>query len=291
MAENVRLTMLNSLAGGDFEESLDRQRDWGIEVLDLKDGIFGKSVLELTDDEAERAASMARERGLEVYCLSTGLFFGEVEEGEEEFRSRHLDRVERACRLAGIFRPRFVRLLAARTSRRHRVRDAVAYLRAEAPWVLEFYGRAVEEIAEAGFEVTIENEIGGCLLSNPQEVLAFFHALPSAAQPWFTWDVQNMWQMGTFPAREVYRTLRPLIGYLHLKGGMAEEEGTALKWRSALEDATWPVGGIVRAVASDGVSPVICLNYPHGEAKPGYDYDDLVQRDLAYVRSILREVS
>jgi hypothetical protein len=34
------------------------------------------------------------------------------------------------------------------------------------------------------------------------------------------------------------------------------------------------------------VSPVICLNPPHGQAIEGYDYTDLTRRDLEFVRMI-----
>ena len=38
-------------------------------------------------------------------------------------------------------------------------------------------------------------------------------------------------------------------------------------------------------VAADGVSDVICLNPSHGKPKDGYDYTDVVERDLDFLRS------
>jgi sugar phosphate isomerase/epimerase len=102
----------------------------------------------------------------------------------------------------------------------------------------------------------------------------------------FTYDVQNLWQMGTFPTLDVYRTLKPLIGYFHLKGGKAGDDGRLL-WKSTLEDASWPVVEMTREVVRDGVSPVICLNPSHGGKLEGYDYNRMVQRDLEYIRSVL----
>ena len=75
-----------------------------------------------------------------------------------------------------------------------------------------------------------------------------------------------------------------VIGYVHLKGGMAEEEGGRLKWKSSLEDATWPVKEVMEQVVADGTSPVVCLNPSHGEIKPDYDMDDIVKRDIDYLR-------
>jgi hypothetical protein len=107
----------------------------------------------------------------------------------------------------------------------------------------------------------------------------------------FTWDVQNFWQMGSFPSLEVYRALRPLIRYYHVKGGLCVEPRGKLVYRSALEDASWPVEEITREVLRDAVSPVICLNPPHGDTKEGYDYEDLTRRDLAFLRRRFGELA
>jgi hypothetical protein len=84
-----------------------------------------------------------------------------------------------------------------------------------------------------------------------------------------------------------------VLGYYHLKGG--QHDGTALKltWRSSLEDASWPVLDITRAVVADGGSPVICLNPSHGAPKPREPSEELnladaTKADIDYVR---REVA
>ena len=139
--------------------------------------------------------------------------------------------------------------------------------------------------------MVIENEVHGCIWSRPEEILSFFQMLDRDGKVLLTWDVQNLWQMGTFPSVEVYEQLKPLIGLVHLKGGMVEGSSRQLKWRSALEDASWPVAEIVGRIIADGASPVICLNPSHGEARPGYNYDDVVGRDLAFMRRTFPEVA
>jgi len=91
----------------------------------------------------------------------------------------------------------------------------------------------------------------------------------------FTWDIVNAWKMGTYPTVEVYEALRPLLGYVHVKGGQAAADDPAkLKWKVGLDEASWPVREVIQAVVDDGVSPVICLNPAHGEWKTDYDYGD-----------------
>jgi hypothetical protein len=300
----VQLTILNSMAGTDFVQALDQHVQWGTSVLDLKDAIFGKAVADLTDDEAVRAAELIRERGLTVHCLSSGLFLDEVEAGEEHFRTQHLGRVPRLIEIARILQPRMIRLLAATTRRRAELPDCIPYLRSGHPWLLRFYAEAAQQIADAGFQATLENEVDGCIFSSPGEVIQFFSE-PGMEALCFTWDAQNMWQLGTFPTLEVYAALkmgtgnpvsslsetgacphfqRPLLAYFHLKGGQHDGASTALRWATALEDASWPVLEVTRQVVADGVSPVICLNPSHGARKEGYDYADIVRRDLEFIR-------
>jgi sugar phosphate isomerase/epimerase len=279
----VQLTILNAMAAKDFEQALDRHVEWNLKTLDLKDGIFGKSILDLTDDDAANAAKLISARRLSTYCMSTGLFFDDIEKGEAYFRKEHLGKVRRAVEIARILKPRFVRLLAARSAKRAEFGDGVEHIRKNAPWLITLYKEAISQIATAGFDATIENEVHGCLLTNAVEVAAFFGELGKGAKVSFTWDVQNMWQMGAFPSLAVYKKLKPLIGYFHLKGGMADG-GKDLKLASSLEDASWPVLEITRQVVKDGRSPVICLNPSHGAPKPGYDYTDVVKRDIDFLR-------
>ena len=281
---DVSITMLNSMADRDFETALDRHMEWGLRHLDVKDSVFGKGVADLSDAEAGRAAELIDARGLSLYCMSTQLFHGDVEVGEAAFRDTHLEPLERAIAVARILRPSLFRLLSARTVRREQVTDSIAYLRAEHPWVIACYREAVQRLAAAGLRVTIENECHANIFANPEEVTGFFAELDCGDAVNLTWDVQNMWQMGTAPTMDVYRGLRPLLAYYHLKGGQAEPGSRSLRWKSSLEDASWPVREITRQVVADGVSPVMCLNGSHGARKPGYPYDDVLERDLAFVR-------
>src|SRR5215207_5521283 len=91
----VGLTILNSMAGRDFEAALDQHVAWGLKVLDLKDSIFGKGIIDLSDDEAYHAAELIRARQLTVYNFSTMFFFADVGRGEAWFKSQYLDRIER----------------------------------------------------------------------------------------------------------------------------------------------------------------------------------------------------
>lgn len=282
------ITILNSMAGREFEAALDRHVAWGLRWLDLKDGIFGKSIVDLSDVELAAASRMISERGLRVYALSTSLFAENIEAGKAVFLQKHLGSVSRVLEIARELAPIVVRLIAPMTAERRRVFDAVQHVKSEASWLFDLYDEAIARIAGAGFTTVIENESPQSILGRPQEVIAFFAALHNRRHAMFTWDVVNMWQAGTFPTLEVYEALRPVIGYLHLKGGQSDEASPlSLRWKSPLDEASWPVREIVEQVVQDGTCSMICLNPPHGELRPGTDARGWVERDIQYLKRLL----
>lgn len=293
----AKVTILNSMAGKDFEQALDKHVSWNIELLDLKDAIFGKEIVELTEDEAKTAAELIDKNDLAVYCLSTSLFHGAIELGEERFRKDYLRNIGHIINLANTFKPSIIRLLSAQTSKSREgpggsseIKNSIKYIRANHPWLIPLYVEAIDRLYQAGYKVTIENEVGNCIFANPEEIVDFFEELDCPEKVCFTWDVQNLWQMGTYPTMEVYNKLKQLIGYYHLKGGQSCSDSNNLCWKSSLKDASWPVVEITRQVVIDGVSQVICLNPSHGRAKEGYDYSNITKRDLDFIRREIPEV-
>ncbi len=287
----MEIAMLNAMASDHFETSLDLQRQWGIRVLDLKDGIFGKSILELKDGEVEKAASAIEERGLSVHCLTTDIFKTAFELGGREFLRVHRQSVQRVLELASRLRPAAIRVLTPRLENRAEIEDAPFYLYKEARWLFEIIRETADRLADVGVSLCIENEPDNSVFSRPDEVVQFFALLGRPGLVSFTYDVQNLWQMGTFPSLDVYREMKSVIGYLHVKGGIADSATGRLKWRSTLERASWPVDEIIREAVRDKTVPVICLNPSHGIAADRTDSDDPVRADLAYVRQLIADSS
>ncbi|MDF2959952.1 MAG: xylose isomerase-like barrel [Paenibacillus sp.] len=280
------LTMLNSMASKHFETALDQLLEWGITKLDLKDSIFGKSVIDLNREETEQVAAMVKERRQLVYCMSTAIFQDDIEQGEVSFRMLHERWIEQALKVALVLRPRLVRVLSAQSSKRSTFKDSIGYLEAHHPWVFELYRSTIDRFDREGITLTIENDPQNNIFGSPVEILRFFELLNRRGKTHFTFDVQNLWQMGVFPEMGIYTQLKPLIGFLHVKGGIMNPLTKELQWKSSLEDASWPVAEMCRQAISDGTSPVICLNPSHGAIRPGYDYNHVVKRDIDFLRSL-----
>lgn len=292
MSAGVRLTLLNSMAGKEFELALDRHVEWGLHTLDLKNEIYGKAIDELLPDEAERAAAAITARNLDVTTLSTSIFYGEIEQGETVFRAQFNASLDRILQTAPIFKPLNVRLLSARTSQRATFSNSADYIQRQHPWVFAVYREAIQRLHEAGCFVVIENEVHSTIFTHPQEIVAFFEVLDLAGKVGLTWDISNLWEEGTFPTLAVYHQLKPLISLIHLKGSKdVVQDGVTKRFASRLEDASWNVLELVQAAVDDEVSPVICLNPAHGATSPAYNHspEDYYQ-DLLYLRRHIKEI-
>jgi hypothetical protein len=154
------------------------------------------------------------------------------------------------------------------------------------------YAHAIDRLHAAEFQTTIENEVGQCILRTPSDVTALFDELGRREKVCFTYDVQNLWQMGTFPTMHVYEHLSGLVGYLHLKGGQCDEGHSerTLRWRSSLAGASWPVAEITRRAVADGACPVICLNPSHGRPREEGKWEDFTKDDLDFIRQAVPEI-
>lgn len=285
-----KIAMLNHMPSRDFVKSLDLQREWKIHYLDLKEHIFGKELLSLRDDEAKAVAELVSERDMEVYCFSTTLFFEEIEKGEGVFQKEHLEKLDRIIELARIINPKVIRIMAARTAKRSRIINTVPYISESFPWLIPMYRRAVERINAGGYTATIENDANGCIWSRPEEITGFFNALDCAGRVFLTFDIQNLWQMGTYPTMEVFDILEDITGYFHLKGSLPEISGGDTVYACSLEDCRWDVIGITRKALLGKSKSYICLNPVKGKRLEGLCYEDIARADLDYLRNQIKEL-
>jgi hypothetical protein len=303
-ARGVELTVLSAMAGWDFDHAAEQMREWDLSWVDLWGEIYGEPIDALGQATAERGAATLEAANLKAHCLASRIFDDTVEIGEDAFREKHLAALDRALASARILQPKYVRLIAGKFSAVAPGGSNVGVLKRDFPWVAAVYREAVDRILDAGFLPTIENEADSCFLATPQEFLEFFDWLAAPIPRIGTWDIQNAWKMGSFPTVEGYESMRDILGYVHTKGGQAEQGSSDLKWNVGLADASWPVAQIIQAVVDDAISPVICLNPSHGAPKPGYDYGlspldpadypnmvPMTKRDLDYLRSTVRGIN
>jgi sugar phosphate isomerase/epimerase len=273
------------MASADLATAARRHRALDISILDLKDGIFGRAVEDLSADDAALAARVIREEGCSVYCLSSCIGYTDLAEGEALYTERHLGAMRRLTITAHALQPRAIRLLAPRVPPGLSFAACMEYF----PWTIAVYRQLIDLADVAGFDVLLENEAHDCLLASADDCLAFVTGINRPRRLKLIYDVQNLWQMGEFPSVGAVRKLGPILGGLHLKGGQSET-GTALALASPLATASWPVRDVTRAALDLGTVPVICVNPSHGRWPPGYDTWDVALQDLRFLRTHFTEI-
>ena len=298
----MHLSVLAEMLDKDLPTALAVMRDHRLAFVDLKQHVYDSRIHQLDGDQRYRLHDDLRRHNVELYCLASTLGHRNVlATPERGFRDELEQGIANLLETVAIVRPRMIRLLACSAISGTGERLLVTDVDRLAPWVFPAYREAISQIASHGVTVTIENEPDS-LLSSPEEVRTFFARLDGCGDVGFTWDIQNMWQSGVFPSVTVYERMKPVINYVHLKGGrQASTVDSSLRYRCGLETASWPVVDLVRRVIADDISPVVCLNTSHGELPDDDPFGDVAAdvprsrvealRDLAYVRHHFEEFS
>jgi sugar phosphate isomerase/epimerase len=287
----AELTMLAEMMDRDLPAAVSQLADLDIRQLDLKTSIFGRAIEDLEDRQREQLAQLIAESGATAYCFSSTLGHRDVcAVDERTFRTELQTGIANMIATAQLVRPRKVRLLSCWIGEHRHEPDQMAALERHAPWVIAAYRDAIDQVVSAGLSPTIENE-PNTVLNSPEGTVAFFDRLERPAAT-YTWDVQNMWQSGSYPSLDAYHTLRPIMDYFHLKGGRsADGKPGPLTYRCPLEQASWPVREILGAVLADDASPVICLNPSHGAVPEHYEFGSLEDRAAMVRTEALRDVA
>jgi sugar phosphate isomerase/epimerase len=283
--------MLAEMMDRDLPRAVSQLAELNIRQLDLKTSIFGRAIEDLEDQQREQLAQLIADSGSSVYCFSSTLGHRDVcAVDERAFRAEMETGIANMIATAQTVRPAKVRLLSCWVGEHRNEPDQLAAIERHAPWVVAAYRDAIDQIADAGLAPTIENE-PNTILASPGGTVAFFERLERPAAT-YTWDVQNMWQSGSYPSLEAYRTLRPIMDYFHLKGGRSADGAPGpLDFRCPLEQASWPVREILDAVLADDASPVICLNPSHGAMPENYEFGSLDNRAAMMRTEALRDVA
>lgn len=112
--EKLKIGIHTDAISDDLEHTLYVVRDMGLKYIDLR-GIWGKNIIDLSDEDVKHAKALVKKYGIEVACISSWPFLNlPLREREDEvtyFGSYldHFKKLQRAVELADIFDTKFVR--------------------------------------------------------------------------------------------------------------------------------------------------------------------------------------
>ncbi len=192
----------------DLETQIETLDAEGIRYLELR-SVWGKNVLDLSDDELGQVRSALSEHGIGV--SSVGSPIGKIPV-KEEF-GPHLDRFRRALEVAGMMGAPYVRIFSFFIPEGE---DPAGY-RDE---VLERMAALARAAVDSGITLLHENEkeIYGDVPSRCYDILSSVNSPNLRA----AWDPANFVQCGVRPYTEGYDLLRPYVEYVHVKDALMD---------------------------------------------------------------------
>ena len=259
----VKLGIINDEVSDDFARSCELIASWGLSHIELR-VLWGKNILQLSEEELERAKTLLEEYGLEVTAIASPIFKSPLDgqprevaadfalPGSESFGAQ-LELLKRACDLCDLFGTRLIRVFTFWDEP-----WSEALLEATASKLLE-----AAALAQARDKVlAVENE-PVCSVGTGRELAALCRVLQKEdAHLGALWDPGNALAAGeTSPYPDGYEALQACnLVHVHLKDLTFSEEG---------QPQFVPVGqgeidyeGQLRRLAEDGYEGAFVLE-PH----------------------------
>jgi len=169
----------------DIAEALPIIKSWGLEHVDLRGRVLGKSFERLTDEELARVKAFLEENGLKVGCLESSL--AKVHLPGRERQAEEAEKLEGIIRAADALDCRLVRAFFYWQPGEEE-RGELAVRPDVLQQVLDAFAPLAERAAQEGLVLAFENCGVTC-----DEVLAVLDAL--GRPKWgLAWDVANEWQ-------------------------------------------------------------------------------------------------
>lgn len=233
------------------------------------------NVLDLTDDQLDRAAAMLQDAGIGVSSIGSPI--GKI--GITDEFAPHLERFDRALHVANRLNAPYIRIFSFFIPEG----DAPEAYR---DTVLDRLRRIVDRASASDVTLLHENEkeIYGDIPERCHDILATIDSPHFQA----AWDPANFVQCGVQPHTTGYDLLRPYIGYVHIKDARLNSGEVV-----PAGDGDGQVRETLRALRDSGFDGFFSLE-PHLAVAgrfSGFSGPDLFRHAVQRFKALLREES
>jgi sugar phosphate isomerase/epimerase len=188
----------------DLIAQLEGLEELGIRHLELR-GVWGKNVMELTDDDVAKVRGLLKERDFGVSSIASPIGKYPI---REDFAPQK-KAMNRAIELAKLLGTSYIRVFSYYIPEGEdpaNYRDEVIYRMAQLAQLAE----------EGGVTLILENDRGGLYGDNDDRVLDIVRTVGSPALK-LAFDPGNFVLENVAPVSQAYGKLAPYIGYIHIK--------------------------------------------------------------------------
>lgn len=194
----------------DLSVQLDELKQLGIRHLELR-GVWGKNVMELTDDDVAKVSSLLKEYNFGISSIASPIGKYSI---REDFTAQ-TKAMNRAIELAKRLGTSYIRVFS------YYVPDGEdpANYRDEVIGRMAQLARLAEQ---GGVTMILENDRGGLYGDNDDRVLDIVRTVNSPALK-LAFDPGNFVLEKVAPVSQAYEKLAPYIGYIHIKDADMEK--------------------------------------------------------------------
>jgi sugar phosphate isomerase/epimerase len=235
----------------DLEASVRRGVEAGADGTELRGGLLGKRIQDLSDDEVDRIRDIHRRCGARVSALGTP--FGKCDHENPGEVAAHHRMFERMIRLAHAFETPIVRGFAfwtpthkGRKGPRPRIEDCLGA-------IVPLLRPAAEMARGEGVILAFENE-PATLCGTARDARLLVEALGGGPALGVAWDVRNGSELGEVPWPDGYRQTRGLVRHVHVKPDRDGRAGTL-----NAEGATY--AEVLRDLRRDGYRGAVSIEH------------------------------
>ena len=197
----------------DFDEAVKLGVQAGANTVEVRGGLWGKSVTTIDNDDVKRMQDVLAKYNAKV--ASIGSPFGKCHHEKPEEYAQHLRYFDRMVELAHAFETRVIRGFAFwKTDGKGDANrpNIAAYL----DMIVEKLSPVIPIAEREGVTLALENE-GSTLVGTCREARAVIDALGNSSALTVCWDVLNGLHCGETPYPDGYAHIKGLVTHIHVK--------------------------------------------------------------------------
>jgi sugar phosphate isomerase/epimerase len=250
----ISVSIFNDQISETLEKSLISIKQWGFDRVDLRERIFGDSVIDMINDlQRDLLVELLSTYPLSVGCLGTRRLVV-----RPEGLPSQINILDQLIKTALAVRTSYIRICTEErttdmTARHARSRAAVANFRV-----------LCDLAGEHGITLVLENKPTS--ITNRGSELSEMVAAVGRKNLQVVWDAVNSWQGGFDDVTADYVAIKDMIGIVHLRGAIATPNDPHVFGSSeVLGDDTFPNRAIVDWLVQDHFAGQITLDLSLGQ--------------------------
>ena len=280
----MKLSVITDEISMDFEHALDVMLEYGAAGAELR-SLWDTNIVDLPDDQIERAKRALDDRRMVVSCIASPLFkcdlgdkedtaTGRTHQAQDRVLSQQMDVLERCIHLSGVFETPFIRIFAF-----WKRGDLTDNIEKE---IIRVFEEPAARAERADVILGLENE-HSCYLGTGQEIARVIRAVNSPGLR-AVWDPGNAFCAGEVPYPDGYEAVKDYVVHVHIKDAVLEDGN--LKF-VCIGDGKIDYNGQLRALVEDGYDGYLSLETHY---RPGGVSEDGSRQCLASLKEILAKL-